>query len=273
MITVLTRVPQAVSDQGGSELAKLDCQLVICVRHRSADPNGFVIAIIGDSIPRSLDPGLLDIAEARDWTYLVAASDGCRLAHLLTHNEASDKDYRPCYQRTPGLLAGLIDTWHPDLVLAADRFDLMHYVDDSGQIVTAGSREHLDAERSALTDLATTLEAAHVPIAFLEVVPDVHAPECLTDTEVDLTRCTVPASEDPLAASFNEILREVVASRSGDVYLVSLNDVICPDGACAPTHDDVLVQYDGEHFTSSAARVLVPLLFERLEQAGAVPSQ
>ena len=84
--------------------------------------------------------------------------------------------------------------------------------------------------------------------------------------------CTVPASNDPGAAAFNDLLSEAASAYPGEAFVVSLNDVICPGGACVPVLDDVLLQYDGHHFTGSASRMLVPILFERIAATGAMAS-
>jgi hypothetical protein len=43
-----------------------------------------VIAVYGDSIAVSLDPGFADLARRRGWGYVLAAQQGCNISGLLT---------------------------------------------------------------------------------------------------------------------------------------------------------------------------------------------
>jgi len=104
---------QAEELGGASELERHACTLVVCVRHRAAEPDALVVAVIGDSIARSLDVGFLEAAERAGWTYLVASAGGCRVTHLLTVSEGDTADYRECYGSTPALLDELVSRWTP----------------------------------------------------------------------------------------------------------------------------------------------------------------
>jgi peptidoglycan/LPS O-acetylase OafA/YrhL len=92
---------------GGREIDQAGCELEICVRYRAADRSAPVVALIGDSTARSLDVGLIAFAHDRGWTYVSAASDGCRITHLLSHFDGESDPYRPCYEATPTLFAEL----------------------------------------------------------------------------------------------------------------------------------------------------------------------
>src|SRR5262249_26401687 len=49
-----------------------------CLRHQG--PEGApVVALVGDSIARSLDPTFMTLASEHGWTYVLAATNGCRL--------------------------------------------------------------------------------------------------------------------------------------------------------------------------------------------------
>ncbi len=104
------------------------CELIICLRH-DGGAGAPVLALIGDSTARSLDPGLVELAERMDWTYVMAASDGCRVTHLLSRfNDVSDP-YRLCYDTAGVVFSNLLEEWDPDIVLNLDRFELTSFVD------------------------------------------------------------------------------------------------------------------------------------------------
>ncbi len=70
--------------------------------------------------------------------------------------------------------------------------------------------------------------------------------------------------------TYNRVLRSVAIGNAHASY-VSLNDIVCPKGACPAEIDGILVRYDGVHFTEDAARWLVERLHREMEQSGALP--
>jgi hypothetical protein len=45
---------------------------------------------------------------------------------------------------------------------------------------------------------------------------------------------------------------------------VSVTDVICPGGDCAPLQGKTLVRYDGVHYSIPFSKYLVPILLQRM---------
>lgn len=271
---VLTAGPSgqtAAADEGGAELGRLGCELETCVRHRATHPEAPVMAVVGDSIPRSMDPGFLDLAKGRDWTYVTAASDGCRVTHLLTAVDGQSARYEACYRETPRLFSKLLARWDPDVVIVLDMVENADFIDHSGRVVESGSREWVKAELRELEAFAAEMIASGARVVFMELPPLVATTECLREDAPDDPACVFPASNDERSAQVNEIVESVVAELPGRAFLVSLNDHICPGGLCPPKVDSVLLRYDGHHFTRAGARWAVPLLHTEMLEAGALP--
>ncbi len=271
-VVSLTAVPsERAFEPGAAALDRLGCQLEVCVRYRSPDADAPVIAVIGDSVARSLDPGVVELARRMGWTYVVAASDGCRVTHLLTAVDGDTEKYEPCFEATPGLWRDLLRTWHPDLVLAVDSVELADLVEPSGAVVAAGDPEHVIAERHGVQAVAELFADSGTRLAFVAFPPVVTPPECLRVENQDLDICAIPASKDRNVGTYNATLSEVASSYPGQAYLVSLTDHLCPGGICPPAPGGVFARYDGHHFTTAGARWVVPLLFGELLRAGALP--
>ena len=256
---------------GSAALDKLGCDFEVCVRYEAPAPGAPVVAVIGDSIARSLDVGMIDLAEQQGWTYVIAASGGCRITHLLTSVEGDSEKYEPCYEATPGLLRELLDTWQPDLVIALDSVELADQVDGSGPVVTASDAEHLESERREFERITQTFTASGSRLVYVGIPPFVTPPDCLREDTQELDVCAIPASNDRFADPFNEMLAEVASGFAGDAYVVSITEHLCPGGICRPMVQEIVPRYDGHHFTAEGARWIVPLLHAELVRAGALP--
>jgi len=272
-IVSLTSVP-AERDYvpGSAGLDAVGCDLEICVRYEAPAPRAPVVAVIGDSIARSLDAGFVELAERQGWTYVIAATGGCRITHLLTSVEGNSAKYEPCFEATPDLWRELLDTWEPDLVIALDSVELADLVDGSGTLVPAGDAEYLAAEHRELREITRAFTASGARVVHVAVPPFVTPPDCLREDALQLDLCAVPASNDPHVGPFNDMLAEVAAAFPGRAYDVSITEDLCPSGICRPTVQGVVARYDGHHFTAEGARWAVPRLYAELVRVGALPA-
>ena len=64
------------------------------------------------------------------------------------------------------------------------------------------------------------------------------------------------------------MFRELAEELGGSVVTITLQDVVCPGDVCPLVVRDVVVRYDGSHFTATASRELAPFLDRRLAAAG-----
>ena len=238
----------------------------ICVRRQGA-AGAPVVAVIGDSIARSLDPGFMDLAHAHGWTYVLEASDGCRVSTLLTSSEGVIKPgYQHCHDNVPGLERDLLATWHPDLIVVIDRVERTEAMVD-GRPLEAGTPEFGVVSTQALTDFARLMTAGGSRLVFLElppVVPD----GCLVPSQFYAAQCRVPVNSDAVTNQANSIFRAVAAAVPG-VHSISISDAICPGGTCSPVVDGLMLRYDGNHFSEPAAEHLAPVIHQRLAAVGA----
>jgi peptidoglycan/LPS O-acetylase OafA/YrhL len=258
--------------RGGSRLNRLGCELEICVRHRAPEPGAPVVALIGDSVARSLDVGFVELARREGWTYLVAANDGCRLTHLRTAVDAETEMYEPCYEATPALWEELLETWDPDVVIAFDGVELADFRSVSGEILSSAHPDHLPTERRELEAITERFVEAGTRLVYVALPPVVTPPDCLREDTRELDVCAFPESMDERVGPYNEMLQSVVVRYPGRTFLVSMTPYLCPRGTCVPTVDGVFPRYDGHHFTVEGARWIVPLLRAELAHLDILPS-
>jgi hypothetical protein len=72
---------------------------------------------------------------------------------------------------------------------------------------------------------------------------------------------------DPATTHLNRIYR-AVARELPRVWMVSVNDLLCPGGTCPARVGGRLARYDGVHFTKTVSRAVAPALVARAERAG-----
>ena len=236
-----------------------------CLRHRG--PAGApIVAILGDSIAQTIDPGILDLARAHGWTYVFEGSSGCRVSGLLTSTGGVVRTLdQNCHDRVPGGELTLMDRWHPKLVIVVDRTE-RNDIADGDRIVKAGTAEHRKLTTAALTDFARRITAAGSRLVFLELAPDLPI-GCLAPSQLDAPECRIRVDSNAAANEIVATYRDVAAAVPG-VSSISISDGICPDGVCRPVVEGLMLRYDGTHFSAPGAEHLAPLIYRRLIEAG-----
>ena len=242
---------------------------VPCLRRRGSDGRP-VVALMGDSVARSLDTAFLSLAREHDWTYVLAARNGCRLSHLLTAYEGHVRGLdRACYEATPHLVARVLATWNPTAVVAVDRWEIIDFVGPNRVVLATRTPEHIAVAETALEDVSRAITSKRARLAFIELPPVIPA-ECLKKDKEQRLHCQVPVANDVVQIPYNDVFRRL-AMRVPHVSTISLTDAMCPNGVCSPELDGILIRYDGLHFSQAGNGWLAPLLYRRLIDAGVIP--
>jgi len=235
---------------------------MVCVRYEA--PRGRpVLAVIGDSIARSLDPAFLILAREHNWTYVLAAKNACRVTHLLTSYEGQVRPFdQQCFETTPRVIRRVL-RWKPAAVVAIDRWEIMDFVDADGNVQPRGTPEHIRLTEQALVDVSREIASTGTPIAFIELPPALN-PDCGKTLPLSSPACLFRVADDAAQAPYNSILKRLPATVPGTLML-SINKSVCPDGLCAPQVGDLVLRFDGLHFTPAAGAWLAPILWEEMK--------
>jgi SGNH domain-containing protein len=222
------------------------------------------VAVLGDSVARSLDPGFYDLARADGWGYVLAAHNGCGLTSLVSVEGPEQRSFlERCAKETGPRIAQVLDEYHPDLVIASSRWELIAHEGAGGRTIVPPSPKWAEDVHAGLRAFARTVVRSGASLAMLTVLPLAPAsPRCLRNPGD--RSCARPP--DALTARTNDIYRQVAGEVPG-VTAVSLQDVVCPSGRCTAVIDGVLVRFDGLHFTEGGARWLVRAVEPRLPPA------
>ena len=257
----------AVASTGAATSALLgtavpDCpQFSICVRHQG--PTGApVLAVIGDSIARSLDPAFLAIAVQHGWTYVIEATNSCPVSGVRPATQAGQADHQLalCLEQTPILQRQLVDRWRPGVIVVADLMETLDVQAADGRTLARGSDAAIASVESALTDTAQRLASTGAAVALLELPPRLD-PGCQRPSSLDDPHCNIPlsATSDGPQSRY-DAMYERVASTVAGVTTLSITSAVCPDGTCRPVAGGTVLRYDGLHFTAPGALTLVAAL-------------
>ncbi|MDT4989525.1 MAG: hypothetical protein QOI74_3619 [Micromonosporaceae bacterium] len=227
-----------------------------------------VVAVIGDSVARSLDPGFVELARRRRWGYLLAASGGCGIAGLvLTKGGPPTGEQRACATQEPKRVRRLLSEYRPTLVVTVARKELALHVAGDGAVVAPPSPRWAADVHAGLADLARTVTATGSHLAMVEVFDmSTGTNACLTHPAGD--SCAVAAEHRTVAV--NDVYRQV-AREVPRVRVISMQDLVCPGDRCPPQVGGLLLRYDGVHFTEPGAHWFVRQLEPRLIQASGLP--
>ena len=265
--TIVLATSAATPAQAGTPIP--DCpQFTICVRHRG--PTGApVLAVVGDSIARSLDPAFLAIARQRNWTYVLQANNSCRVTRLLSASGDGKNGalYQECFDKTPALRARLLAQWNPTIIVMADLMETGNLVDGHGRVLKGDDDAAIAASEEATTAVARELTGRGAALALLKLPPSISL-DCLRQDQSSRAKCAVPvaATGDGARARY-AAMYDRVASTMPRVSTLSVTPILCPNQVCVPIVANIVPRYDGEHFTAEGATLVTPTIDAQLQLA------
>ena len=252
-----------------------DCPpFTICVRHQG--PAGApVLAVIGDSIARSLDPAFVAIAAEHGWTYVLQANGSCRVGHLepsdVTATNAAELAL--CWEKTPGQQHELAARWHPELIVMVDLMETLDIRGPDGATIVRGSDEAIALSRQALAEVAVRMTTNGTRLALLKLPPRL-GKDCSKASNFTAPDCTFKYNPKPGGTGVQaryDAMYDRLAATIPRVSSISITSGVCPQHVCEPAVDGVMLRYDGVHFTAPGALAMVTTLDGQLRSIGALP--
>ncbi len=217
-------------------------------------------------------PALLALAEQYGFRFVQEAMGGCPIGDRLIATGIDGELHKPsnfmCYEALPGPYQEMLASWQVNLVIATAWNESNQHVTD-GVLVEAGTDRHTAESRAALEQSVDVITSNGARVAFLTVLPPGPFMECLETSGPDEGACLRAIPTRSPIDGVNQQFRELADGRDDVVGVVDLLDVVCPGGqACPLSIDDVVVRYDGTHFTGTWSRNLAPVLDQRLRDLG-----
>jgi peptidoglycan/LPS O-acetylase OafA/YrhL len=237
-----------------------------CVRFEPGGRRTSVIATIGDSTSKALDPGLMQIAQVRGWRYIQAGLDGCSVLRLAVPpglDDVAARQAQSCATVVPALIDAVRSASHPRVWIVSDLTGLS--LDDPAK----ATPQRLRSIETSIHAILARLTRDGARVVLLAPQPNAQPIECATKSPPpDDCAGAHWTTNDPLTVLMARTLKHELAPFKGKVAYVSVNDILCPLGPCPAVVAGVLGRFDGVHFTGTFSKLIVPVIIARAQRAG-----
>ncbi|MDQ1293661.1 MAG: hypothetical protein QG608_1542 [Actinomycetota bacterium] len=257
-----------VATRGGREIPDYLKENTSIAAHVAAGAKSDkIIGIIGDSVAESIYPGLKQRAAEREMGTVKAAFSGCSVGSIQRADDTGKPfgNTRWCAENVARLQTKMVSTYDPATILwysGRERYDLSL----EGRLVEAGTPEWVDRVHADWDQVLTRLRADGARVVLVLPVFKVGETPAL---------CSVPApgAPDPCpngnylgTGPLRRIYTEWADRHPGEITVVDLLDVLCPDRAtaCPTTIDGQVLRKDTVHYSDVSAAWICDRLLRRL---------
>ncbi|MEY5145483.1 MAG: hypothetical protein RL745_852, partial [Actinomycetota bacterium] len=233
------------------------------------------LAVVGDSIAKSLMPALDQVAHERGVRLIAAAWSGCGIGigYQIDMDGKSDLEFsKDCYEAVPSSYARLVARYRPEVVWAHSVRERFPMRADDGRILMPRTAEHDAALLAGYRRSYDVLSAEGAVVEFAPVTwPSLRHKGICRDVKAQLPQCQADDGTDGVYQHINDVIAQFAASTGGVVKQVGTAPVICPAGPpcpeSLPNNPDVYLRWDGSHFTPPGAALVAPALFDAIDAA------
>jgi hypothetical protein len=220
------------------------------------------VLVFGDSHAAQWLPAIEELGYVRDWRVVSLTKSACPPVDLTIWSGVLKRTYRECTdwrERADERIA----SESPDIVFLG-AYHLYQFLHDDERVLLADAptawAEGFARRIKAFQDMgAQVIILGETPQ--LSVTPD----ECLADHRDDVEGCLQPAAE-VVDADYAQLERDIAAATGA--RLMSLTDVICPDGTCPLVFGTTPTYRDHQHLTATFVRDLAPTIDLWLDMEG-----
>lgn len=228
---------------------------------------GRPLVLAGDSVARSLQPGIDAWARSHGVTWVEAAWKQCTAAGVqLVPRDTGLPDLTGtvCHDQTDPLLDRVVGQVPHAVVVVAELTPSIRAIrTSSGQVLAPGTPEHEAALVAGYRRLVDRVAAAGGQVVFVELPPSGRSLGSVLARgrpAAQTRSAPAPGTERVVDDAF----RAVAVQRPDAAAVVSVTDLVCPDGTCPPLLGGLLVRTDGVHYARGFAEHLAPLLLQRV---------
>ncbi|MFN8519505.1 MAG: SGNH hydrolase domain-containing protein [Chloroflexota bacterium] len=212
------------------------------------------VVLFGDSHAAQWLPAIEDVGFVRDWRVIGLTKSACPPVDTTVWLANKKREYRECEAWRQQAMERIAAERPAIVFLAA--YHLYEMMEGDDRVAIA---DDPTAWAEALTRTIQAIQATGAQVVLiadtpqLTVVPD----ECLADHRDAVEACLQEAA-DVVDADYAQLERDV--TQATGARLLSLTDVICPDGACPLVFGTTPVYRDDQHLTATFARGLAPIV-------------
>ncbi|WP_344652341.1 acyltransferase family protein [Cryptosporangium japonicum] len=228
------------------------------------------VATVGDSVTRSLAPGLAEAAKERNWSYTDASVSSCSVEGLLMV-EADGSPWSTgaiCPEVVPTVQQRLLDEHRPDVILVHSRWETYRVRGADGDPLDANTDAHKAFVAEQLRVTMTRLTSGGARVVWIDTTP---MSESLCRRLGHSDSACARTATDAVVDSYTALRENVAEEFGGRVTALSLNDLLCDGERCPDTVDGKTPRPDGLHFTVESAGWIVPELLRRVASVTKLP--
>jgi SGNH domain-containing protein len=213
------------------------------------------VVLFGDSHAAQWFPAMTALAKKRHWRLAVFTKGACSAADVMIYLPAVKREYRECVSWRKAALAR-IKQLHPVVVVTSSNADGGDPQGLSGSLDSKWTK--------AWSRTATRLNAARTRVVYINDTPwpkgDV--PECLAQHPRSVQTCA-QSTKRAVGSARRSMMARAVTSAGASV--VDPMPWFCSLSSCPVVVGNILVYKDDSHISTVYARLLAPLLSERLK--------
>jgi peptidoglycan/LPS O-acetylase OafA/YrhL len=246
-------------NHNGCEVGTYSSAAKPCTFYSPANPT-LTVALVGDSHAAQWSSALLDIAQRHRWKLVGEVHAACRWTATMT--VLAGKPYTACHEWGVQVLADLVNTVKPGVVIITDRA-VSATVDHP--TLDATSRT---AVGEGMAPYVTELLRHGIKVVAIHETPELgrNVPDCLSGRRGSIAACSTSARK----ALWRHTSIDGAAAKLGSrLPVVDMNDYLCTSRTCLPVVGNVVVYRDTQHLTRTITLSLAPYLDERLHATGA----
>jgi peptidoglycan/LPS O-acetylase OafA/YrhL len=246
----------------------MDTRSAYAVPRQLVQPTGAampLLAVSGDSVARSLVPGLAREAALRGWGFVDASTNACSATGVLVTDEHNRiwPAGRACPPAVPRMQRNLVIGFDPAVVVVHSRWELSPVRGPDGRLVLPGTAAHRAYMATRWREAMRRLTAGQATVVWVDTMPA--ADSLCRRLGTSSRTCTSVRAADARAEAYDALRDAVAAEFAGRVRRVSVRDLLCPDGTCPAKVDDRELRPDGLHFVPATSGWIAPRLLRRVD--------
>ena len=212
--------------------------------------------LLGDSVAYTLGDALTAKAADRGVTFRAVTRLGCGMTTGVALTDDGEViSWSPgCAADTTGYIERALADVQPDTVLWLSSWELSSY-EENGKTYEFGTKAFDQWLTGQIDNVRSAVEASGARLVLVQIPPQ--APNPMIE---------VKPQQAVRTEHLNQLFAEYARRHPNEVAVISLADIVCPDGAPCPTTVDgiVLRPKDGGHYEQEGADWVAPQLINQL---------
>ena len=225
------------------------------------------VMVVGDSVSKSFTDDFAQLAADHGYGLVSAARAGCPATGVA---KVSSSGVRRRHSCAPGIVIeqdAMLAKYRPALVVWWSRYELAPRLGPHGKVLPLGSKAYFRAQQASFAKRAAALTKLGARLVAVQIEPPGPALAARNPPEKSFLVGQTLLHRKDVVRAWNAFL----ASHNGpDVFSISIKHLICRDTR-SPCDDRLSngqsARPDGVHFSTTAQRLLAPLIFDKAWRA------